>query len=673
MAASSRVSARARFSSCAPRGGDPPTPRESSMSSSASPSVAVGVDGDAGSAPSSRLPTLLGVGVLLAGVGLLYRAIVARNAGSFSYPLDDTFIHMAIGRTLAEHGVYGVTRHGFTAASSSIAWPLLLAAVDRVAGDHLLTPLLLNAAIGVGLVAYLAGIAGRVAPRSSPLARTMWLVLVVAAIPLPTIALLGMEHTAHILACIAVVTLAAEWLAGDSPAPPGALLATVLGASCLRYESLFLAGVVAAAAVWRRRWRGAALVVAAAALPVALFGAYSVGHGWKAVPNSVLLKGNRIKFVDFSDVGDFLGGDFVTALCAEPHMLAALLGGAVVGVAAARSEGPTSPHALRIGLSVLAGAVHVQFASLNWFFRYEAYAVALLVANAGLFVLDKTSRPHPRTFGRAAAAGAVAAAVLALSPLARRTIHASQWTPEASANIYDQQVQTARFLKRYFADGPVVVNDIGAVAYFGGEPIVDLGGLASMGAARSKQFQMFHPPAEADVARLTAWAPVAVVYDAWVPHRPPTWVRMGRWQVPRCRSCAETDVSIYATSPDAVPRVWRALRDYTPGIPGEVEVGGIYLDSEPNAPPDSGDYILSEDDTVVVMLPGLDPPAAALTVDSHGKIRVPHVEPVLVRDVPVRDVAAKVAAAVAASKDHDLAASLPISVRLLEPRRMRFA
>ena len=643
------------------------------MSSSASSSVAVGVQGDAGSAPSSRLPVVLGVGGLLVGVGLLYRAIVARTNGSFTYPLDDTFIHMAIGRTLASHGVYGITPHGFTAASSSIAWPLLLGVVDRLVGDHLLTPLVLNLAIGAGLVAYLARMAARGAARASPWARALWLVLVVAAIPLPTIVLLGMEHTAHILACVAVVALAADWLAGDSPAPPGALLATVLGASCLRYESLFLAAAVAATAAGRRRWRGAALVVLAAALPLALFGAYSVAHGWKAIPNSVLLKGNRIKFVDFSDVGDFFGGDFVTALCAEPHMLAALLGGAGLGVAAVRRDGATSPHALRIGLSVLAGAAHVQFASLNWFFRYEAYAVALLVANAGLFALDATSRPRPRTVGRAAAVGAVAVAVLALSPLARRTIHASQWTPEASANIFDQQVQTARFLKRYFADGPVVVNDIGAVAYFGGEPIVDLGGLASMEAARSKQFQMFHPPAEADVARLSAEAPVAVVYDAWVPHRPPTWVRMGRWKVPRCRSCAEQEVSIYATSPVQVARVWRALRDYTPAIPGEVEIGGLYLDDAPSVLPDAAEYVLSEDDTLLVTLPGLDPPETALTLDSHGSVRIPHAASLALRGVRVGDVADLVGSALRRSKEHDVAPSAPPSVRLLEPRRMRFA
>ena len=64
-----------------------------------------------------------------------------RNDGHLIYPLDDTYISMAMGKNLAEHGVWGVTRHEFSSTSSSLIWPLLLAAADRVLGTNELVPL----------------------------------------------------------------------------------------------------------------------------------------------------------------------------------------------------------------------------------------------------------------------------------------------------------------------------------------------------------------------------------------------------------------------------------------------------------------------------------------------------------------------------------------------------
>src|SRR5215207_5943541 len=74
--------------------------------------------------------------------------------GHLSYELDDTYIHMAVARNLAEHGVWGVTRYEFTPVSSSLIWPILLASIYWVFGAIESVPLILNlifatAAIGL--------------------------------------------------------------------------------------------------------------------------------------------------------------------------------------------------------------------------------------------------------------------------------------------------------------------------------------------------------------------------------------------------------------------------------------------------------------------------------------------------------------------------------------------
>src|SRR4029079_15508368 len=77
---------------------------------------------------------------------------VARNDGHFSYSLDDAYIHMAMARNQANHGVFGVTPHGFTSSSSSPLWVVLVACCYRLFGVSDLVPFLFNAASAVGVI-----------------------------------------------------------------------------------------------------------------------------------------------------------------------------------------------------------------------------------------------------------------------------------------------------------------------------------------------------------------------------------------------------------------------------------------------------------------------------------------------------------------------------------------
>src|SRR6476469_7310825 len=81
------------------------------------------------------------------------QASLGLTGGELTYPLDDAFIHMALAKNLAEHGVWGVTPYGFTSPVSSLAWPVLIAMVDLIAGVHLWTPFWLNMVFGTALLA----------------------------------------------------------------------------------------------------------------------------------------------------------------------------------------------------------------------------------------------------------------------------------------------------------------------------------------------------------------------------------------------------------------------------------------------------------------------------------------------------------------------------------------
>lgn len=606
-------------------------------------------------------PLLVGTAILLGHVALLYRATVSHTDGSFCYPLDDSFIHMAIGRSIADHGVFGVSPHEFAAASSSLLWPMLLALADLTIGDRLLTPLVLNILIGCGLVAYVARVLEREAPASTAGHRTFWAAAVVVLAPLPTIVFIGMEHTLHILVSVVLLIESARWLAKDEQTTYRRLAIFCVLVTSLRYEGAFLVGVIGALAMLRGRRRAGAVLWGVGAAPIVLFGLYSMAHGGLFLPNSVLVKGNRVHFHDLSDVGDFLGGSFIHRMCIEPHVLAAMIVTAVALVIALRREGRWAPATIRLGISLVVGVAHIQFASLNWLFRYEAYLVVMLVLSAGLYVLALVpSFVALAMQDRWLAATALLASFIGLGALGRRALFAAEQTPSASRNIYDQQLQNARFLKRFFPNEPVALNDIGAVAYYGRAPIIDLVGLASLPVARAKKLDFYSPLAAEDIARFAAPADVAIVYDDWFPDNlPKTWIRAGRWRLDWCRVCASPVVSIYATKPEALARVIGALRAFDKDLPSDVHAEGRYVIRIAQGSPESAPF--EEADTLRIdaafARPALRRRYSFVTsVWADGRIRYPFSDAIEARGRQPDDLASSIVRAFAKirEKDHDL-------------------
>jgi hypothetical protein len=593
----------------------------------------------------SRLAFAVATATLLGHVGLFYRAVVRHTGGTYCYPIDDAFIHMAIAKHLAYDGVYGATKHAFSAASSSIAWPLLLALVDKVAGDHVVTPLVLNAIIGVALVAVCARLLRAEAPRARVAAQAIVLLAVVTLTPVPTLVASGMEHTLHALAMILFVAEAGRVLAADEKLPLAKL--GVYGAFMVsaRYEGLFPIAMVVLLALARRRPKIAVVAAASGAAPVLAFGLYSIAHGWMLLPNSVVLKARHLAFKSATDVGDFFGGDLFDRLTVNPHLSSILVITGATGIAFALRDGKWSPVVVRSSIVGFATVAHVQMASLGWFFRYEAYLVAVNVFFAGLALVSvfPTGGLLLDAFRRRrmlVVAGVGCAAVLA-GPLVRRAVLAAEQTPLACRNIYEQQVQSARFLARYFPNDVAAINDIGAVAYYGDERIVDLNGLASMPVARAKKMNIDEPIPKREFVTLTGGAVVSIIYEHWLGDRvPPTWIRLARWKIESNYSCAFPEVSVFATSADAIPRVIEALRAFGKELPQGVHQEGRYLEPPPAEDADAP-YRLRPGDVLAVMVDGALDGLTVVTIEDDGTFALPKVGPVLARGLTIDEMVAQ--------------------------------
>ena len=124
--------------------------------------------------------------------GLTGRAII-NATGHIAYGLDDPYIHMAIAKNVALHGVWGVAPDTFAAASSSPIWTAMVAAVFLATGIHDAVPLLLNLFIALTGIVLLG--AALTKERLSPLEAAAVVIGVIFFAPLVPMVWIGMEHT----------------------------------------------------------------------------------------------------------------------------------------------------------------------------------------------------------------------------------------------------------------------------------------------------------------------------------------------------------------------------------------------------------------------------------------------------------------------------------------------
>jgi hypothetical protein len=89
-----------------------------------------------------------------------------------------------------------------------------------------------------------------------------WLAALITAIvywvaPFPAMIMSGMEHILHFLVSITVITFAVEIIETNTPSSrqSAALLVGLALLTAVRYEGIFLAGIVIGLLVWRRFYR----------------------------------------------------------------------------------------------------------------------------------------------------------------------------------------------------------------------------------------------------------------------------------------------------------------------------------------------------------------------------------------------------------------------------------
>ena len=509
--------------------------------------------------------------VLLAGLHQLAARYVH---GAFVYPLDDTYIHLAMAKHFAQGHGWGITANQFASSSSSPLWTMLLAAWMGVFGIGDEAPLLLATLFGLAAVV----VAYRTLRQHASTPDLVWaaLVLAMVAAPLPTLSLSGLEHALQTALALAFLAECADQLSG-APIDAGnrmRLVALALLLGSVRYESLLLVGVACLLFALRRSLRFAIVLGLAAIAPVVAYGFWSMAHGWYFVPNSVLLKAN----IPSGAAGDFSRETALGALLRSPHLLVLILAAAALLILGVRERRRWTWSQVALGLFLATAVLHVALARVGWLFRYEAYLVFMGVVVVAIGLDDARARLWRPSAALAWRGLAVTALLILVLPLSARAVSALRRTPRASKNIHDQQFQMGTFLARYYPGAGVAANDVGAISYLGEIRMLDLFGLADLEVGRLKLERRWNTEAIREVARQRG-VKVAVVYDSWFEKMggvPREWTRAGQWTIAHNVVCGSDQVAWYAVDPGESAALRQHLREYSSTLPSDVGQDGPY-------------------------------------------------------------------------------------------------
>ena len=523
--------------------------------------------------------------ILWLATGVLACVSLRQNQGHLVYALDDPYIHMAMAKNFARYGIWGITRYGFTSSSSSLFWTLILSFFYLTAGVNEAIPFIVNILFATLLLLALYGLVRMHRPSPPPIYTFAVVMGTILLTPLLPLVFSGQEHVLHTLLTLLFVFIAAHVLSSDGAPSSSSAFSLIFSAAFLpliRYEGLFLVLVVCILFFLRGRYLLALALGAAALIPVTIYGIISIRHGWYFLPNPVFIKGKSPYLASARGVINFLGYSAVVQFVQAPHISILTLTVVLLYLLRIR-KGIWEQSQVMLLIFIGTTLLHMQFARTGWFYRYEAYLVALGVLAIAWTLFDYLPRGIPRTPGLSTPARAVLWTLGLLSALSLcvRGVQAVGKVPRATTNIYQQQYQMGLFLQRFYQGATVAANDVGAINYLADIHCLDLAGLGNMVVARKCREGNCR---SADIQALarSEGVDIAMLYDRWFIQQgksliPPEWVMIGQWRIPDNVVCASDTVSFYAVQPASEAALGENLSAFSSRLPAGVTQRGSYM------------------------------------------------------------------------------------------------
>jgi len=522
-------------------------------------------------------PLLVGIIVLWIVVAVLLILSVKQNQGHLVYALDDPYIHMAIAKNFANHGVWSINKEGFVSSSSSLLWTLLLAFTYLMFGVSEITPFILNILFATLLVFIVYHLIKKYIFRNLFLLGILLSLIFFTS--LPALIFCGQEHTLQILIVISFVYFSAQMLSKEymqekksQTARTAFLLALAPLVTMIRYEGVFLILIVCILSIVFRKWFYCVLLGICGALPILIYGMISISNRWFFLPNSILLKGNVPYSLSSAGIIEFLRIVYKQLLL-TPHLLFLLLLALLVLIFHNKTPKQNRKDAIIMTIIFVAVTIfHTLFAKVGWFYRYESYLVALGLVVVGIGIELYLLKRFPLQVGSSLAYRNVATIFLIgifMLPFIKRTVLTLTRIPQATTNIYEQQYQMGLFLKNFYQGVNVAANDVGAICYLADIKCLDLWGLTNLEVLQLKMKQKYSTPWIHDLS-VRNKVRIAIVYESWFKIYggiPPWWTKVAQWRILNNVVCSDDKVTFYAVDPSETDNLVKNIKAFSSFLP----------------------------------------------------------------------------------------------------------
>jgi len=505
--------------------------------------------------------------------------VTEHTHGVFAYPLDDSYIHLAVAKNLLLNNVWGINAQGFASVSSSILFPLLLAAIFKFTGVVTLVPFIVNLITAILFLVVLQR--WLIKQDINPGGQLMVMLLSIFLIPLPVIVMVGMEHTLHLLFFFLFLTSFTESLQNMLAAPdkkasiPWPVYVYGILMMTARFESMFLLGAACVILLFHKRWFIAVKLGFICFLPVLIFGVYSILKGSDFLPNSVLVKAtvpasnlqNVMYLIREEYFPRFFSADQKYNTIGAQRLLLLVPITYLLFYRAAREHIPYRNMLLMLMVSTV---FHIATMSYSFFARYEAYLIgSFVIICSTLFIKygnDVLREKNKMLNGVAGVLG-----VLLLMPLVTRSFNAFSEVSLGAICTYDQQFQMGRFVGSYYNKDAVAINDIGAVTYQSEGPKLDLWGLGNIEVARSRRNGDYTIEFLDSMARKRD-VKVAICYENRFKGLVRQWQKVASWDIPYKDAGVHDSVAFYVINPLEAPLLKENLKKFQPTLPRGVIV-----------------------------------------------------------------------------------------------------
>ena len=490
---------------------------------------------------------------LFFGICILYIIMMLTKTDFFfTYTLDDAYIHLALAKNFALHKIWGMTPYAFSSSSSSPLFTFILSILIFIFGNNELIPLVFNLTMAFFAICFLNQYYARYFENEHHVIIANLFTLFFAVAHLQIMA--GMEHVLQLAVIIVNIYFFQNWIRSDFKNSESSywFYFTLALSGLIRFESMFYFVSLAFVFCCIRKFKYAFFTLFWGFLPILLFGYFNEQHSGYFFPNSVVVKGTSFDLTGhyFSQIKFLIVDKVLFNVTFYKVGLFPLLMAAVFIYKDYRKK--YSFHRLVVNnflLTVwcLTLVLHACFGNFRGFFRYEAYilvafSMVLIPRLKGFFVNPLPEFKKNKVF-----------AVLVLCNIflmVYKSGYAHLMMINGSRNIYEQQVQSARFLKKYYNTSKVVANDIGAICYFSDIHLFDIAGLGSKemipfnekGKIFDQQFENFLTQYTVDHQY-----DLAIVYEEWLGgHVPENWKKVAVLQINNNTNAALDHVTIYA-------------------------------------------------------------------------------------------------------------------------------